>query len=603
MPQTKRKAIFKTPVWDNKGYAGLDDWIRESRQPQLEKLLLTGLTDIFGASYGKGLFERIIERIENLKIPRDNQAIEQSHRWENTIVVYPGTFGGFAGLAQVIPALAKLGVTQVHVLPLYEAGGDDGFSVINYQMGKPLRIAKQWGGEEKFRALVEAAQANGLQLMLDAVLNHIDIHSPVLQQDGLEDLTMCFKAGEEPFEFLRVEQDESGGQYAVYNFKGQEVRQLIIFPEQARIGKETPQLIKVNGLSVWHTFYPFQLDLDLNKPAAFELTVNTLLQIAEWLKGRGTIRLDAIPFVGKKINNEVFEYMDSDRGYQLISLMRIVLAMGAPRMKLLAEAARPLQELKQYPDRVGGGYDFFSLHLFLEALLTKDASGLVKGINQLIGEMGLAGMKKLAFILQTHDDYPISERKPEAVLKMWRLLKEKGALPFGLDSEKGIPRAAVIRLSEICDQSEEKLLTALALAAMMPHGCLLWLYGTEIGVGGSRENLEKDRKLALKQGRKADNRAYIRQPIDKDEYLQALQSDFSQRLAEVLKRRSEMMPEVLEKFEIKTINNGAVVIVTVQGQTNGESRHLRGVFNFSDREQVINQRERLDGNRFIIEFE
>ena len=551
---------------------------------------MTGLTDIFGKSGGRGLFERIIERIENLKIPKDKQIPEINNHWENTMVVYPGTFGGFAGLAQVIPALAKLGVTQLHVLSLYEAGGDNGFSVINYQMDRPLRMAEEWGGEEKFRALVEVAQANGLKLMLDAVLNHIDIHSPILQAGGLEELTMCFKAGDEPFAFLRVEQDESGGQYAVYNFKGQEVRQLIIFPEQAQIGKKTPQLIKVNGLSVWHTFYPFQLDLDLNKPAAFELTVSTLLQITEWLQGQGTIRLDAIPFVGKKINNEVFEYMDSDRGYQLISLMRLVLAMGAPRMKLLAEAARPLKELKQYPDRVGGGYDFFSLPLFLEVLLTKDASGLVKGINQLIGEMGLAGMKKLAFILQTHDDYPIAEREPEAVKKIWQLLKEKGALPFGSDGEGGIPRAAVIRLSEICDHSEEKLLTALALAAMMPHGRLLWLYGTEIGVGGSEENLEKDRELASKLGRKADNRAYIRQPIDKDEYLQALQSGFSQRLAEVLKRRSEMMPEVLEKFAIKTINNGSVVIVEAYGQTNGESRHLRGVFN-------------LSGNRFIIESE
>jgi hypothetical protein len=48
----------------------------------------------------------------------------------NTWVVYPGTFGGFSGLCRLLPQLKNSGINQIHILPFYEATGDDGFEVV-----------------------------------------------------------------------------------------------------------------------------------------------------------------------------------------------------------------------------------------------------------------------------------------------------------------------------------------------------------------------------------------------------------------------------------------------------------------------------------------
>jgi len=575
--------------WDSRGYSnleaylvGLNDESLKVRDKKIYQLLEVGLKDLyqdFGEEILKGI-KKLVSLIDNLK--REGKSVAKQ---ENTLVVYPGTFGGFKQLAELLPKWKETGITQVHVLPLYEQSGDDGFAVKVFDDKKPLKIAKEWGGEEEFSRLSKKAKELGMSLMVDVVLNHIAVDSPILWNQSMVDrYLLAFEKGNEPFKFIKLRTDENGGQYAVYKVSGGEEEALVIFPEQADINH--PQTIELFERTVWHTFYPFQADLDLNKPEAFELVCKKVMQVAEWLGRSGTIRLDAIPYVGKRMDKTMFEYQDSDRGYQIICLLRLVLTLVAPKMKMLAEAARPLNEMMAYPERVGAGYDFLSLPLLLQAIMEEKPELFVDKIKEMTEVVGFEGMSRLAMILQTHDDYPLAELKDGKVIrKVWQSLEGRGAETFGIRKEEveAVPKGAVIRLMEVCDKNPEKLMAAVALASFLPHGKLLYLYGTETGELKDDECYKLECERAKRENRQPDKRAYIRQTMDKGEYLKKLDSDLSLRFAKLQKQRLELMPDKLTSFKAECENG--VVEIRVEGIRGVEAKRLKVIINLTGEER------------------
>jgi len=483
----------------------------------------------------------------------------------NTMVVYPGTFGDFHGLIRVLPRLRDLGVNQIHILPFYEATGDDGFEVVNRTLAVPLRVADEWGGISMFKKLVKRAKNLKMSLMADAVLNHISSYSPILKQVGLKKLTRSWLKNKIPFKFLRLESGAAGGVEAIYRFNGRKVRRIVIFPEQA--DPKQPHLVLIGRRLVWHTFYPNQLDLDLNQPEAFKLAMNTILQIADLLEGRGTIRLDAIPFVGKVINREKFEFISGTREKPLIVLLRLMLAVKAPQMTMIAEAARPLTKMSQYVKLVGGNYDFLSFPRFIAAIASENAARLIDAVNLSIQTIGLNVLENLAFTVQTHDDIPLAELGSfDLSREVWVSLKKLGALPFGTKEANSIPKGAVIRLMDVCGGNPDKLAVAFFLAAMMPHRRLLWLYGTEVGLCGSPENYQADSVLAKAVGRKSDARSFIRQPLAVKDYLKKLDGAAAGKIGAILKLRLNQLPDKFDSWSAAVV--GSVVKIAFSGRKN-----------------------------------
>lgn len=483
----------------------------------------------------------------------------------NTLVVYPGTFGGFKNLTALLPGFKQMGINQIHVLPFYEATGDDGFEVVNYSLTRPLRVAQQWGGLKAFKTLVQAAANNGMTLMADAVLNHISSRSPVLKQAGLAKLCLSWPQGQLPFKFLRWERGQAGGVDAVYWHHGREVRQMVIFPEQA--DPNQPHLVESGNRWVWHTFYPHQFDLDLNQPEAFALAEKTLWQIAGWLGGAGTIRLDAILFVGKVINKDKFEFVDSVNGRKIVAKLHRVLKAKAPQISLIAEAALPLSKQKSYLDLVGGNYDFLNFPRFVAAVATENPSGLISSVNTMIKTLGLAAVGQLAFTLQTHDDIPLAELGDGKLSReVWLKLKQSGALPFGVSVKGGLPKGAVIRLGDLCAGKPDKLAAAFFLAALMPHGRLLWLYGTEVG-------LPTGAVLPPELGLQPDNRTAVRQPLKFSQYRKLLSGSLAKKIGAILKWRLEQLPDRYDRWEAKA--KGGKVTINFSGTKN--SKKISGI--------------------------
>jgi (1->4)-alpha-D-glucan 1-alpha-D-glucosylmutase len=76
----------------------------------------------------------------------------------------------FGAAAAVVPYLASLGVSHLHLSPVLEAvpGSAHGYDVVDH-----ARVREELGGEDGLRALSRTAREHGLGLVLDIVPNHM----------------------------------------------------------------------------------------------------------------------------------------------------------------------------------------------------------------------------------------------------------------------------------------------------------------------------------------------------------------------------------------------------------------------------------------------
>jgi maltooligosyltrehalose trehalohydrolase len=91
--------------------------------------------------------------------------------WHEAVVyeLHAGAMGGFAGVEQALPELARLGVTAVELMPVAEFPGRHNWG---YDGVLPYAPDRAYGTPEALKRLVDAAHALGLMVLLDVVYNH-----------------------------------------------------------------------------------------------------------------------------------------------------------------------------------------------------------------------------------------------------------------------------------------------------------------------------------------------------------------------------------------------------------------------------------------------
>lgn len=200
-------------------------------------------------------------------------------------VAYVDRFAGtLGGLRERIPYLRSLGITYLHLMPLFRcpaANSDGGYAVSSYREVDP-RI----GTMDELAALAAELRGQGIALVLDFILNHTaDDHAWARAAAGGDPDHQAF--------------------YVMFDDRTVPSRYLPmlreIFPDRGGDAFTwRPDVQGPNGGKwVWTTFYPFQWDLNYRNPAVLTAILSEMLFLAN--QGVEVLRLDAVPFLWKTL--------------------------------------------------------------------------------------------------------------------------------------------------------------------------------------------------------------------------------------------------------------------------------------------------------------
>jgi maltooligosyltrehalose trehalohydrolase len=91
--------------------------------------------------------------------------------WEEAVIyeVHAGLLRGFKGVAEILPALAELGVTAIELMPIADFPGRRNWG---YDGVLPYAPDAAYGSPTDLKALVDRAHDLGLMVFLDVVYNH-----------------------------------------------------------------------------------------------------------------------------------------------------------------------------------------------------------------------------------------------------------------------------------------------------------------------------------------------------------------------------------------------------------------------------------------------
>ena len=298
------------------------------------------LFDLLWRIYGPGYdfffhVERILQTAAQAWLERDADlksldAIRegQPHWYQSNRVVgamaYVDLFSGnLAGLRERISYLKELGVTYLHLMPLFKSPAEDddgGYAISSYRELDPAV-----GTMEELRELSTELRHQGMSLVLDFVFNHTS--------DEHEWARRALKGDEEFQEYYRMFPDrKEPDQY--------ETTLRPIFPE-AHPGSFTYRTAL--GKWIWTTFNNFQWDLNYANPDVFNAMAGEMFHLAN--AGVEMLRMDAVPFLWKEKGTSC---ENLEKAHLLIQAFNSLARIAAPALIFKSEAIVAPDEIKKY---------------------------------------------------------------------------------------------------------------------------------------------------------------------------------------------------------------------------------------------------------------
>jgi amylosucrase len=231
--------------------------------------------------------------------------------------------GDLQGLRTRIPYFQELGLTYLHLMPLFKvpAGeSDGGYAISDYRTVEP-----RLGTMEELRALTTELRQAGISLCLDFVFNHTsDEHIWALKalagDPEYRDYYFFFPNREMPDRYE------------------EHLRE--IFPD-ARPGSFTYR--HDVGYWVWTTFNSFQWDLNYANPEVFRAMAGEMLFIANF--GTEILRLDALAFTWKRLGTNCENLPEA---HLLVQAFNAVARIAAPSLLFKSEAIVHPDEVNKY---------------------------------------------------------------------------------------------------------------------------------------------------------------------------------------------------------------------------------------------------------------
>jgi len=234
--------------------------------------------------------------------------------------------GDLASLEEKIPYLTSLGITYLHLMPLYKSpkgDSDGGYAVSDYR-----QTDEKLGSIKDLKRLSDALSEAGINLVLDFVFNHTsDEHQWAKEAQ---------KGNAEYQDFYWMFDDKT-----VPDMYEQNLRE--IFP-QVRKGNFT--WCQEANKWVWTTFNNFQWDLNYSNPAVFNGIADEMFFLANL--GCDALRLDALAFIWKEMGTSC---ENQPKAHLLIQAFNSCLKIVAPSVVFKSEAIVHPDEVIKYIDK------------------------------------------------------------------------------------------------------------------------------------------------------------------------------------------------------------------------------------------------------------
>ncbi len=271
--------------------------------------------------------------------------------------------GDLAGIRARIPYFRELGLTYLHLMPLFaapEENSDGGYAVSSYRHVDPAL-----GTMDELTALAAELRENGIALVLDFIFNHTsDEHVWARRAQAgdpeYEDFYWIFPDRTMPDAYERT------------------VRE--IFPDDhpgSFVPVPTPD--GQGRRWVWATFHTFQWDLNYANPAVFRAMAGEMLFLAN--QGVDILRMDAVAFIWKRLGTTCESLPEA---HLLIQAFNAVCRIAAPAVLFKSEAIVHPDEVVEYVsvEECQLSYNPLQMALIWNSLATRDARLLQQALDR-----------------------------------------------------------------------------------------------------------------------------------------------------------------------------------------------------------------------------
>jgi amylosucrase len=266
--------------------------------------------------------------------------------------------GDLAGLRARIPYFRELGLTYLHLMPLYSApedNSDGGYAVSSYRDVDP-----SLGTIPALATLATELREAGISLVLDFIFNHTS---------NEHEWARKARAGDPDHEaFYWIYPDRT-----VPDEFERTVRE--IFPDD-HPGSFVPL---PDGRWVWATFHSFQWDLNYHNPAVFRAMAGEMLFLANL--GVDVLRMDAVAFIWKQLGTTSENLPEA---HLLIQAFNSVCRIAAPALLFKSEAIVHPDQVAEYIglEECQLSYNPLQMALIWNSLATRDVSLLSQALER-----------------------------------------------------------------------------------------------------------------------------------------------------------------------------------------------------------------------------
>lgn len=266
--------------------------------------------------------------------------------------------GDLAGLKDHVPYFQELGITYLHLMPLFDCpkeNSDGGYAVSSYR-----DVRSDLGTMADLRALSKDLREAGISLVVDFVFNHTSNEHAWAQKAAqgdpeYSDYYWIFNDRRMPDAFERT------------------VRE--VFPDD-----HPGAFIQMDdGRWIWSTFHSFQWDLNYSNPAVFCAMAGEMLALAN--QGVDLIRMDAVAFIWKQLGTTCESLPEA---HLLLRAFNAVCRMAAPSLLFKSEAIVHPDEVVSYidPAECPISYNPLLMALSWEALATRKVELIDQAITR-----------------------------------------------------------------------------------------------------------------------------------------------------------------------------------------------------------------------------